>query len=142
MKNGYPSNFVGICIKTFLNGLFIDKRIYEWPSKNEVICLLPFTDKKSNITICFFAISKLFFIQLVNSKQYLVLKIFLMKKLLCNVVYCCTCSNYNFTYYGKTSRYFFSSAAKHMCFSNLIDKYTRNVKEFVIFSDHLLQCYC
>lgn len=111
-------------------------------SKNEVICLLPFTDKKSYITICFFAISKLFFIQLMNWKQNFVLKIPLMKKLLCNVVYCYTCSNYNFTCYGKTCRYFFSSAAKHMCFSNLTDKYTRNVKGFAIFSDHLLQCYC
>ena len=27
MKNGHPSNFIGICIKTFLDRLFIDKKI-------------------------------------------------------------------------------------------------------------------
>ena len=48
MKNGYPSNLIGICVNTFLDGLFIDKKVYELPSKNEVICLLPFTYKKSN----------------------------------------------------------------------------------------------
>ena len=75
------------------------------------------------MTICFFVISK-------------------YKTLLCNAVYCYTCSNYNFTCYGKTDRYFCTSAAEDMGFSNLIDKYTRNMKEFLIFSDHLLQCYC
>lgn len=137
MKNGYPSNFIGICIKTCLDRLFIDKKI-----KKRSNLFTTIYRQKLLITICFFAISKLFFIQLVNWKQNFVLKIPLMKKLLCNVVYCYTCSNYNFTCYGKTCRYFFSSAAKHMCFSNLTDKYTRNVKGFAIFSDHLLQCYC
>lgn len=137
MKNGYPSNFIGICIKTFLDRLFIDKKI----KKRSNLFTTIYRQKvlHNYLLFCHF---KVIFYSACELKTNFVLKIPLMKKLLCNVVYCYTCSNYNFTCYGKTCRYFFSSAAKHLCFSNLTDKYTRNVKGFAIFSDHLLQCYC
>ena len=38
-RNDYPCNFIGVCIKRFLNNIFIDKK--------ELVCVLPFIGKKS-----------------------------------------------------------------------------------------------
>ena len=46
-RSGYPCNFIGICIKSFLNNIFINKKVYALAPKEELVCLLPFTGKKS-----------------------------------------------------------------------------------------------
>ena len=63
------------------------------------------------------------------------------KKICSDLVYGYLCSSYNATYYGKTNRHFFTSAAEHMSISNSAGKRVKNVKESAI-SDHLLQCDC
>ena len=45
-RSGYPCNFIGICIKSFLNNIFINKKVYALAPKEELVCLLPFTGKK------------------------------------------------------------------------------------------------
>ena len=45
-RSGYPCNFIGICIKSFLNNIFINKKLYALAPKEELVCLLPFTGKK------------------------------------------------------------------------------------------------
>ena len=57
------------------------------------------------------------------------------------LVYRCTCSNCNITYYGKTYRRFSTRAAEHMGVSNLTGKRLKNIKDSAV-SDHLLQCNC
>ena len=45
-RNGYPCNFIDVCIKRFLNNIFIDKKVYALAPKKELVCVLPFIGKK------------------------------------------------------------------------------------------------
>ena len=56
-----------------------------------------------------------------------------------NIVCRYLCRNCNVTYYGKTYRYFFTSAAEHMGISNLTGKRPKCVKQSLV-SEHLLEC--
>ena len=44
-RNGYPYNFIDICIKRFLSNIFIDKKVYALAPKKELVCVLPFIGK-------------------------------------------------------------------------------------------------
>ena len=46
-NNGYPKSFVDLCIKKYLDTVFIKKEIVLKASKKELICVLPFIGKKS-----------------------------------------------------------------------------------------------
>ena len=46
-RNGYPGNFIDVCIKRYLNQVFIDKKTYALAPKKELVCMLPFMGKKS-----------------------------------------------------------------------------------------------
>ena len=65
----------------------------------------------------------------------------LKKEMRSDIVYRYTCSNCKVTYYGKTYRHFFTSAAEHMGISNLTGKRLKSVKQSVV-SDYLLECNC
>ena len=69
------------------------------------------------------------------------IKDLLEKKINSGIIYRYTCSNYKFTYYGKTFHHFYIRVAENMGISNLIGKRLKNVKRSAI-SDHLLQCKC
>ena len=45
-RNGYPSNIIDVYIKIFLNNVFIDKKVNAVPPKNELVCVVPFIEKK------------------------------------------------------------------------------------------------
>ena len=45
-NNGYPKSFVDICIKKYLDKVFIKKEVVLKASKKELICVLPFIGKK------------------------------------------------------------------------------------------------
>ena len=131
-RNGYPSNFIDNCVKTFLDKIFIEKKVFSVAQKKELVCVLPFIGKKSlqlrsqlvksiwqNLKFCslnviFQSPSK--FHTLYNFKDTL------DKKIHSDLIYCYTCSNCNVTYYGKTYQHFFTRAAEHMGISNLIEK--------------------
>ena len=150
-RNGYPSSFIDVCIKKFLDRLFIDKKVFSVAPKKELICVLPFIGKKSlqlrsklvkSIQNSFpFCQPKVIFQSPCKLRTLFRFKDTLDKKLRSNIVYRYTCSNCNVTYYGKTYRHFFTRAAEHMGISNLTGKRVKNVKESAI-SDHLLQCDC
>ena len=65
----------------------------------------------------------------------------LQKKIGSDIVYRYMCSNCNVTYYGKTRRHFFTTAAEHIGISNLTGKLLKCVKQSAV-SDHLLECNC
>ena len=44
-RNGYPGEFIHVCIKIYLNKVFIDKKIYALAPKKELVCVLPFIRK-------------------------------------------------------------------------------------------------
>ena len=65
----------------------------------------------------------------------------LQKKIRSDIVYRYMCSNCRVTYYGKTYRHFFTTAAELMGISNLTGKRLECVKQSAV-SDHLLECNC
>ena len=46
-RNRYPCKFIGVCNKRFLNNIFIDKKVYVFAPKKELVCMLPLIGKKS-----------------------------------------------------------------------------------------------
>ena len=150
-RNGYPYNFIDVCIKRFLNKIFIDKKVYALAPKKELVCVLPFIGKKSlqlrsklvksvqnNLSFCHLKVvfqSPRKFCTLFRFKDTL------NKKIRSDLVYRYSCSSFNATYYGKTYRHFFTRAAEHMGISNLTGKRVKNVKESAV-SEHLSQCDC
>ena len=150
-RNGYPYNFIDVCIKIFLNKIFIDKKVYALAPKKELVCVLPFIGKKSlqlrsklvksvqnNLSFCHL---KVVFQSPHKLCTLFCFKDILNKKIRSDLVYRYSCSSCNATYYGKTYRHFFTRAARHMSISNLTSKRVKNVKESAIY-EHLLQCYC
>ena len=63
------------------------------------------------------------------------------KKTRSDLVYRCSYSSYNATYYGKIYRHFFTSAAEHMGISSLTGRRVKSLKKSTVF-DHQLQCDC
>ena len=45
--NTYPSNFIDKCVKTFLDKIFIEKKVFSVAQKKELVCVLLFIGKKS-----------------------------------------------------------------------------------------------
>ena len=147
----YAHNLVNHCIKKFLNKLFAQRDLNFTVPKRELICVLPYLGKASldlktklrrtierNLPFC-----KL---NIIFRSKYRLNTLFhfkdsLEKKLRSGIIYRYRCSNCNVTYYGKTFRHFYTSAAEHMGISNLTEKRLKNVKQSAI-SDHLLQCNC
>ena len=46
-RNGYPSNFIDKSVKTFLDKIFIEKKVFWVAQKKELVCVLPFIGKNS-----------------------------------------------------------------------------------------------
>ena len=44
-RNGYPGNFIDVCIKRYLNQVFTDKNIDALASNIELVCMLLFIGK-------------------------------------------------------------------------------------------------
>ena len=150
-RNGYPCNFIDVCIERFLNYVFIDKKIYALAPKKELVCVLPFIGKKSlqlrsklvksvqnNLSFCH--------LKVVFQSPYKLHTLFrfkdtLNKKIRSHLVYRYSCNSCKATYYGKTYRHFFARAAEHMGTSNLTGKRVKDVKESAV-SDHVLACDC
>ena len=111
-RNGYPGNFTDLCIKRYLNHVFIDKKIYALAPKKKLVCVLPFIGKKSlhlrsklvksvqnNLSFCH--------LKVVFQSPYKLHTLFrfkdtLDKKIRSHLVYRYSCSSCNATYYGKT----------------------------------------
>ena len=144
-------SLIDVCIKRFLNYVFIAKKIYALAPKKKLVCTLPFIGKKSfqlrstlvksvqnNLCFCHLKVD---FQSPYKLHTLFCFKDTLNKKIRSHLVYRYSCSSCNATYYGKTYRHFFARAAEHMGISNLTSKRVKNVKESAV-SDHLLQCNC
>ena len=140
-----------MCIKRFLNNIFIDKKVYALAPKKELVCVLIVIWNKSlqlrfklvksaqnNLSFCHL---KVVFQSSYKFHTLFCFKYTLDKKISSDFVYRYSCSTCNATYYGKTYQHFFTRAAEHMGISNLTGKRVKNVKQSAV-SDHLLQCDC
>ena len=116
----------------YLNNLYVKKKVDLLAPKRQLTCAFPFLDKKSlqlrsrlvnnvNKTVRFSNLKVVFWSQRKLNTLFR-FKYTLNKKIRSLLVYRYTCSNCNFTYYGKTYRHFFTRAAKHMGVSILHGK--------------------
>ena len=150
-NNGYPKSFVDLCIKKYLDKVFVKKEVILKASKKELICVLPFIGNQSlqlrsrlvnsienNLKFCKLKVISQSPCKLNSLFRY---KDSLQKKIRSDIVYRYMCSNCKVTYYGKTYRHFFTRAAEHMGISNLTGKRLKCVKQSAV-SDHLLECNC
>ena len=150
-SNGYLKNFVDLCIKVYLDQVFIKHPNICIVSKKELVCAFPFLGRKSleikkrlqnsieitrpycKLKVIFKSPSKIF--------NHFHFKDVLPKKLCSGYVYSFKCNNCDAIYYGKTKRHFYVRAAEHMRISHLTNERLKNVKQSAI-SDHLLTFDC
>ena len=131
-RNVYPYSFIDVWIKRFLNNIFIDKNVYAFASKKELVCVLPFIGKKSlqlrsklvkssqnNLNFCHL---KVVFQSPYKLRTLFRFKDTLDKKIRSDLVYCYSCRNCNATYYPKTYGHIFTRAAEHMSISTFMGK--------------------
>ena len=138
LKNGYPFNFIDVCIKRFLNNIFIDKKIYFLAPEKELVCELPFIGKTSlqirsklvksvqnNLSFCH--------LNIVFQSPYKLRALFgftdTLDKKIRDLVYRYSCSSWNATYYGKTYRHFFYKSCRTYVYFKFNGKHVKNAKE-------------
>ena len=150
-NNGYSKSFADLCIKKYLDKVFIKKKVVLKAPKKKLICVLPFLGKKSvqlrtrlvnsiesNLKFCKL---KVIFQSPYKRNSLFRYKDSLQKNIRSDIVYRYMCSNCKITYYGKTYQHFFTRAAEHIGISNLTGKRLKCVKQSAV-SDHLLECNC
>ena len=139
-RNGYPSNFIDKCDKTFLGKIFIQKKVFSVAQKKELVCVSPFIGKKSlqlrsqlksiqqNLKFCSLNV---IFQSPCKLHTLFKFKDSLDKKICSDLIYRYTCSNCNVKL-GKTYRPIFTRAAEHMGISNLKEKRVKSMKESAV----------
>ena len=123
-KYGHPKSFVDLCIKKYLDKVFIKKEVALKASKKGTYLRSSFYWKKSlqlrshlvnavenhlkfcNLKVIFQSPYKLNFLFRYKDS--------LKKKIRSDIVYRCTCSNCNVAYHGKTYGHYFTRAAGYM----------------------------
>ena len=132
IKNNYALNFIGSCIKSFLNKLYTPKVVVPNVPKRNVFVKLPFLGSTSfqirkklqklfsdKLTSCNL---KIVFTSPVRVKSFFTFKDKLPKMLLSGLVYQYKCGGCNATYYGKTKRHFKVRICEHLGISHLTEK--------------------
>ena len=115
-NNGHAESFVYLCIKKFLDNIFVKKEIVLKASKKELIHILPFNGNKSlqlrsglvnsienNLKFCQL---KVIFQSPCKLNLLFCCKDSLKKEICSNIVYRYTCSNCKVTCYIKTYDHF------------------------------------
>ena len=110
--NGCTSHFIDKCAKTFLDKIFIEKKVFSVAERKELVSVFPFIGEKSlqlrfrlvksiqqNLNLCSL---NLIFQSPCKLHTLFKFKDYLDKKNCSNLIYRYTCSNCNVTYYGKT----------------------------------------
>ena len=136
-RNGYPSNFIDNCVKTFLDKIFIEKKVFSVAQKKELVCVLPFIGKKSlqlrsRLVMSIKQNLKFCSLNVIFQSSCKLHTLFKFKDTLDNkirsyLIYRYTCSNCKVTCFGKTYRHFFTRVAEYMGISNLTEKRVKNV---------------
>ena len=154
-RNSYPITFIDNCIKTFLDRLYINKKIRDTVEKKQLLIVLPFLGKQS------FLIRKRLQSCIKNHLSYCSLRIVfqsrtrlsslfrfkdvISKEICSHIVYKFVCSCCNATYYGESERHFHIRASEHLGITPLTGKRVVNPKKSAI-NDHILfkdnKCSC
>ena len=145
-KNSYPVGVIEQSIKTFLNKLYVPKKVYLTAPKKELFIILPYLETMSSslkrkLRNCFGnslpqCNIKIIFKSTTRLSSLFRFKDVLPKELRSHLVYKFSCGICNDTYYGKTERHIKVRSGEHLGISALTGKRVACKPSAV--SDHLL----
>ena len=124
MRNSYPCHFFDKCVKTFLDKMFITKKVYLTVPQKELSICLPFLGKQSlELKSKLIRFSSKYFptcrIKVVfkcknRLKNFLVFKDRIPLNVRSHLLYRYTCSGCNAIYIGKTKRHYLVRVFEHL----------------------------
>ena len=145
-NNSYPSGIIEQSIKTFLNKLYVQKKIYLTVPKKEVFIILPYLgtmtlDLKRKLHTFFAKSLPMCDLKVILKSTNRLSSCFRFKdviprELRSHLVYKFSCGGCNATYYGKTERHINVRAGEHIGLSPLTGNRVACKPSAV--SDHLL----
>ena len=145
IKNGYSERFIDKCVKTFVNKVFIPKRIIQTVEKKQVTIVLPYmgmitTELKVKLHRITTQLLKLRVIFKISSrmKNYFNFKDKIkweLRPLLVNNFKCDSC---NAEYIGTTKRHCRTRTSEHIDVSPLTRKCVKNNSQTSAVRDHML----
>ena len=150
IKNGYSERFFSKCVKSFLNKVFIPKRIIQAAEKKQVTIVLPYMDMIS--TELKVKLHKAFKQLLPACDLRVIFKVSLRMKNCFNfkdkikrelrylLVYNFKCNSCNAEYIGKTKRHYKTRTSEHIGVSLLTGKCVKNNSQTSALDDHMLFC--
>ena len=150
--NNYPVGLIDQCVKTFLNKIYVPKRILITVPKKDVLIVLPFLGQfslnlRSRLYNCFNKTLPQCNIKVIFQSKNRLSNLFrfkdsIPKELRSHIVCKFLCSNCNITYDGETERHLNVRSGEHLSLSALTDKRVNNnkksaVKDHCLFSNHV-----
>jgi len=145
--NKYPVSLIDQCIKTFLNKIYIPKRVMITAAKKEVLIVLPFLGQfsltlRSRLYNCFNKTLPQCNLKVIFQSKNRLSSLFrfkdsIPKELRSHLIYKFLCSNCNITYYGQTERHLNVRSGEHLSLSALTGKRVNNDKKSAV-KDHCL----
>ena len=150
IKNVYSERFLDKCVKTFLNKVFIPKRIIQTAEKKQVTIALPYmgmisTELKVKLHKTFKQLLpacdlRVIFKVSLRMKNYFNFKDKIKRELRSLLVYNFKCNSCNAEYIGKTKRHYRTRTSEHIGVSSLTGKYVKNNPQTLAIHDHMLFC--
>ena len=150
IKKGYSKWFLYKCIKTFLNKVFIPRRIVQTVEKKQVTIVLPYmgmtsTERKVKLHKNFKQLLptcdlRVIFKVSLRMKNYFNFRDKINRELCSLLVYNFKCNRCNAEYLGKTKRHYRTRTSEHIDVSLLTDKCVKNNSQTSSVHDHMLFC--
>ncbi|XP_057302827.1 uncharacterized protein LOC130636990 [Hydractinia symbiolongicarpus] len=149
LRNGYPSSLIDQCIKSFLDRMFQDKKVFSTVPKSEVLIILPYLGNISlklrthlvktfdkHLPCCKL---RVIFKSGCRIGNFFRFKDRVSKALRSKVVYKYQCDGCNAIYYGKTMRHLKVRACEHMAVSALTGKSVKSINPSAVL-EHVVFC--
>ena len=148
-KNAYPQKFIDKCIQKFLNNMFIQRLQIPTVPKKELIIILPYLGKMSQIVKTrltktmnkHMKFCKLRVIFQINNrlKNYIRFKDSVPETLRSSLIYKFSCGSCTASYIGKTYRHFKVGVSEHQGVSPRTGKPVKGTLSTSV-RDHMLVC--
>ncbi|XP_057299414.1 uncharacterized protein LOC130630029 [Hydractinia symbiolongicarpus] len=149
LRNGYPSSLIDQCIKSFLDRMFQDKKVFSTVPNLEVLIILPYLGNISlklrthlvktfdkHLPCCKL---RVIFKSGCRIGNFFRFKDRVSKALRSKVVYKYQCDGCNAIYYGKTMRHLKVRACEHMAVSALTGKSVKSINPSAVL-EHVVFC--
>ena len=145
-RNSYTSGIIEQFIKSFLNKLYVPKKVIAIAPKKQLFIVLPYlgtlsSNLKRKLRTCFKNLLPKCNIKIILKSTNRLSSLFrfkdvIPKELQSHLVYKFSCGNCNVTYYGKTEHHLNVRSSEHICISHLTGKRVECKPSAVL--DHLL----